>query len=155
MTQDEFSKIVTLFGVLGSILIIFNSININGLLSIVVNIIIGILGLISLFALLLDMESNASCKEALRERSQEIEDALTNNDKTLLKIWRCVIPERDMFREEECIKAKKEKNREEGDRKVEREVDWFIRASRIIIILWVILVLFIIHFGKQIQWANL
>lgn len=155
MTQDEFSKIVTLFGVLGSILIIFNSIIISGLFSKVMNITIGILGFISLFALLLDMESNASCKGAFRKRSKEIESMLTNESTELLKIWRVVIPERDMFLEEEWVKGSKERDSKEGDRKVEREVDWFVLASRIIIILWVILVLFVIAFGKQIQWTNL
>lgn len=155
MTQDEFSKIVTLFGVLGSILIIFNSINISSIVSNGINIVIWLLGLISLLALLLDLESNASCKVALRNRSKIIEDLLTNDCTKTLMIWRCVIPNRNKFCEESIFKSSKKTDGENKDPKVENEVDLFIWGSRIIILMWFFSVLFVIIYGDKIQWVNL
>lgn len=137
MTQDEFNKILTLFGVLVGILIIFNSNIIIRPFSWSLNIILLIIGVLSLGSMLLDMTSNMSCKNALRERSVEIENILTNDDTySLMKIWRKVIPEREKYFEEKIFKKLSKKI----------GINWFIIAGRMLIIIWIILVLIVIRY---------
>jgi hypothetical protein len=105
-------------------------------------IVIGIVSLISMGHLLLDLESTASCKIALRSRSIQIESKL----KTVggPQIW-ASIDNRSKFFEEGLFKGHSGSEKGKAKDRREPEYDLFVWAARILVLLWFV-VLFVITF---------
>jgi len=113
-------------------------------------ILVGILGLSFLLGFLLDIQSNLSCKRALRERSKAIEQLLSpkSGDVTHppLSIWRYIIPGRDKYKYWEEKKLK----RPFSQILPEQEGNYFLWAVRVAIILWMAVVVLTIIYGPNI-----
>jgi len=145
ITEDEFSKLIQIFSIFLTVIFAFNLfIKIHIILHIMLCIIIGIAGCLSMVALLLDMESASSCKIALRNRCLEIEKQLVGQD--IFKYWG-VIEKREKYPEERFLKGGSGKKK---DRK-ETEGDLFIFSSRILIGIWVVIVFTLAICGNSIE----
>lgn len=143
IVQEEFHNIVQVFSVFITIIIAFNAfIKTVPLLHTIFIIIIGLAGYLSILALLIDLQSNLSCKVALRKRAINIEKILSSKYK--YKLWTC-INKRDKYIEEAMIKGKpgSSKDIQEPDRNI------FIIASRLFIILWLGVVIVSLFWGNH------
>lgn len=147
MTQDEFSKLVQTFSIFLTVLLAINIfIKVSLLLHVLCSITIGVAGLLSMVAQLLDIESNSSCKVALRKRCTEIEDTISKE--RVFQYWK-VLENRTKYREEELFKGKSGQVRD----REETEGDLFINSSRILIVIWLIIVLNMVIWGRSIEFA--
>jgi small-conductance mechanosensitive channel len=139
LVPQEFSFVVLIFAGLTAVLgFLVNTLDYSKWL-IATIIIVGLLGLGGLISFLVDIQSNLSCKRALRKRSEEIENLLspnvTSNENPPLCIWRIVIPDRKPY--QYCT--------ERWFKSVQRKLklpNYFVLACYIAIILWVILTIF-------------
>jgi hypothetical protein len=145
IVPNEFFKIMQVFSILLVVSLTINiilkfSMNISAF----VNTLFLILGLVALSSLLLDLESNASCKIAIRARMTEIE-RLLSEDVDDFKYFSKTILEREKCAVENLI------TRTKSHEKEEREKDLFILASRIVIALYMVYAFILIFFGTEIK----
>ena len=110
--------------------------------------VIGVLGLCFILGFLVDILANASSKRALRQRSMQIEELLYPStdglrQNTPLQIWRNAIPERNRGRGERFLKGVI------YTRLTEREVNYFMLAGWLSLVLWIALVVFCAIYGPQ------
>jgi hypothetical protein len=109
------------------------------------------IGILAMFTLLLDLESTASCKVALRKRCLEIEGEIASPD--MFKMWD-VIERRNKFWEEELFKGDPTNANSRKKDRPEPEYGLFVIAARVIICLWVLLVLSVMWWGPSIRLAG-
>jgi hypothetical protein len=149
MTQDEFGKVVQSFSIFLTVLLAISIfVKVSFVLHLLLCVTIGTAGLLAMVAQLLDIESNSSCKVALRERSLQIERELESSADggDTIQFW-SVIEGRKKHKEENLFKGK---SGEAKDRE-EVEGDLFITSSRILIAIWVLFVSAIIIWGSSLQ----
>ena len=151
MVPDEVNHVGLIFAALSAVLIFAANLlqAQSSAWFYLVTIVVGIFGLFLLLGFLTDIQSNLSCKRALRKRSKEIEGLLSPergiaNLNPSLSIWRYAIPKRDEFWEEKKLKRVFSKVLPEG------EGDYFVWAVRFAIILWGALVVLSIVYGPKI-----
>ena len=136
LVPKEFFNILQIFSILLTISLVVNIIIEFSLeMSVFVNTIFLILGLVTFISLLLDMESTASCKIEIRKRMKEMEKSLG------FKYFSETIPKRPKFPEENLLK-----NELAG---LEKEVGWFLNASRLIIVIYNIYMFVLIFFAPR------
>lgn len=113
-------------------------------------IILGFIGLLSMFTLLLDLESTASCKVALRERCLEIESEVGSPN--MFKMW-SVIERRGKFFEERLFKGDPANADSRIKDRPEPEYGLFVVAARVVVLLWILLVISVAKWGPSIRLA--
>ncbi|MBW1796202.1 MAG: hypothetical protein JRJ38_17580 [Deltaproteobacteria bacterium] len=149
ITQDEFSKLVQTFSIFFTVLFAINIfVKVNPFLHILIIVIIGIAGLLSMMALFLDIQSSSSCKVALRERCIEIEKTISKEK--ILCYWDKV-EKRSRYPEERFFK--RIMSPIAGRR--ESQVDIFINASRALILLWIFILFAVIIWGNSIEFSQI
>lgn len=142
IVPDEFSKLVQNFSIfLTIILAISVFIEVSQILHIILCVLIGMVGFFSIYAILVDMESNLSCKVALRKRCMEIEET------TKLTYWKTV-EQRPKYREEHMFKGSPG-----GREQPRRHGNIFITSARLIIVVWILIVFMTTFFGKLIHFS--
>lgn len=142
MTEDEFCKVVQMFGVFVTILLAFNVFSkIGRFFHCVVCITIGVAGFFCLLSLLISIESNASCNVALRQRCRKIEDRLFDLVGVKLQYWG-VIDERKKHIEEKLVKGGL--SAIAGSEVKERERSIFVNTVRLLIFLWTVIVVVVV-----------
>ncbi len=150
LVQDQFYKMVQCFSIFVTVLLAFRVvINVAPPIAPTVSptisqaertsfiILMGVTGLIALFAIMSDLQSNASCKIAIRKRARCIEELLFPNQEAGL--WRA-IDHRDRYTEESIIKRLVRSDGKSDKNKHEPEKGVFVVAARLLILLWVIIV---------------
>jgi Flp pilus assembly protein TadB len=143
LVPQEFANFVqSFFAFLTLLFAIHIFAEVNTLLSIMIHLGLGIAGLLVLLAFLLDMQANTSCKRALKDRSREIENTLS--DYECPKIW-TVIQNRRKYLEERLFKGR--------DREVHEKTigGVFVNTSRALVILWIAFVVMMIVLGDSIK----
>ena len=137
LVPKEFFNIIQLFSIFLVITLTLNIIlEFYREMSVFINTLFLILGLVTFISLLLDLESNASCKIAIRKRMEKIERLLG------FKYFSETIPKRvKLFPEEKFFKS------ERGG--LEQEVGLFVWASRLLIILYMIYMFVLIFFAPR------
>lgn len=154
IAQDEFSKLIQSFSILLAILLGVNLFGqINPTLRLFIAGTLGLLGLFVFVSMLLDIEGACSCKVALRRRAQEIEEAIPGD---VPEIWN-IIDSRDRFFEEGPMKKRIKRVKKKGVirpeiRETERETEGilFVNASRLVVILWILIVIAVMIWGGKI-----
>jgi len=149
MTQDEFGKVVQTFSIFLTVLLAISIfVKVSFFLHLLLCVTIGSAGFLAMLAQLLDLESNSSCKVALRKRALEIESQLESSASggDTIQFW-SVIEGRKKHKEENLFKGK---SAEAKDRE-EVEGDLFITSSRILIVIWLLFVPAIIIWGPSLQ----
>ena len=151
LTNDCCRGLIQTFSVFLTILLATTVfIEVNRSVHVAFCIVIGIASLFSMFTLLLDLESTASCKIALRARSIEIENELRSVGGP--RVWES-IDNRTKFFEEGLFKGPS--SSEEGKEKDRREPEYdiFIWASRILVLLWVVVLIVVVIWGPTMRVA--
>ena len=165
--QDEFAKLITIFGVLTGFITVFNSVFGHSDFLLFFNLFLGGFGIISLGAIFIDLEANVSCRKALRDRCNEIELELKQGEKDILKIWTKeygVIDSRSRF-PGEIITKKTSKildlisnylisNKSDRNTIVEASSDLYIWSGKILFFLWIILIIVVIFTGDDINFIG-
>lgn len=146
LVQDQFYKMVQTFSIFVTVLLAFRVLinvapTVTPLLRLIFLISMGLTGLLALFAIMLDLQSNASCKIALRKHALHVEELLFPNKESGL--WRA-LNSRDRYTEERIIKRIVKDNPKSDKNKHEPEKGFFVIAARLLVILWVIIVLSVI-----------
>ena len=114
-------------------------------------IVIGIASLFSMGALLLDLESTASCKIALRSRSVEIESKLKSLGGP--KVWES-IENRNKFFEEGLFKGPSGSEKDKAKDRREPEYNLFVWAARILVLLWIVVLIVVAIWGPMMRLAT-
>lgn len=152
ITEDEFSKLVQVFSVFLTVIVALNVfIKVSTVLHIILCFSIGLSGLLSMVAFLIDLESASSCKIALRKRCEDIE--LMYKHHNALKYWDS-ISNRNKYDEEKFLKKLLAGLKKRGVMKSDIEGDLYINASRALILLWITIVISIAIWGNSIA-ANI
>jgi len=147
IAHDEFFKLIQVFSIFFTILVAFNIfVEISLLFHHLICIVIGLAGTLSLFSILLVIQSNSNCKVALRKRCIEIEKRLQTLVGFHLRYWQ-VIDGRSKHFEEKIFKGKPGQKRDIE----ERERNVFVNAVRIFIVLWLVIVFSMIVWGNSIK----
>ena len=113
-------------------------------------IVIGIASLFSMGTLLLDLESTTSSKVALRSRSVEIESKLKSVGGP--KVWD-IIDNRKKFFEEGLFKGHSDSEKGRAKDRREPEYDLLIWSTRILVLLWIIILIIIVIWGPTMRLA--
>ncbi len=167
LVQDGFAKIVQNFNIFIVILFGFNVlITTDQTLRVILLIIIGIAGFLTLFSQTVDLESNVTCKVVLRSRATQIEEII-EGDFSSEDIWNDIpnkksselqnvrqwhlILERKKLREEEIIKGEGETVKDKKKEMHENESISYVTVSRIFYLLWVVMVGISIFAGELLQ----
>jgi hypothetical protein len=151
ITEDLFAKAVQVFSVFLTVIVAISAfVKINYNLHIFLCIIIGLAGLISMIAILIDLQSASSCKIALRKRCEVIEVMI--EDMNTSNYWE-VISKRERYLEEKTYKdiISKLKSTAVGTKVSDVEGDLYIYATRTLIGLWLGLVTAMIIYGDKIS----
>jgi hypothetical protein len=114
-------------------------------------VVIGIASLFSMGTMLLNLESTASCKIALRNRSIEIENTL--NSMGGPKIWER-IDNRSKFFEERLFKGQPGCEKGRVKDRLEPEYDMFTWAARLLIFLWLVVLIVVAIWGPKMETAT-
>lgn len=114
-------------------------------------IVIGIASLFSMGTMLLNLESTASCKIALRNRSIEIENSLNSIGGP--KIWER-IDNRGKFFEEGLFKGQPGCEKGRVKDRLEPEYDLFTWAARLLIFLWLVVLIVVAVWGPTMKIAT-
>jgi hypothetical protein len=138
LVQDQFYKMVQTLSIFVTVMLAFRLlIETTLLLHLLFIFLIAITGLLALVAIFSDLESNASCKIALRKHILHIEEQLfTNNESGL---WRS-LETRERYPEERIIKKLIRKRAPDRD-KHEPEKGVFVVAARLLIVAWIVIVI--------------
>ena len=142
MIHQEFVSIIRIFSFFITLIIAFNTfIETVPFLHFSFIIIIGIAGFLSLFSMILDIQSNSSCNIVLRKRATEIEEMLS--EESIFVQWSSILNRKKYF-EERLIKGMSgsAKDSKEPERNI------FITASRFFIIIWLAVVIVAIGWGN-------
>lgn len=139
MAEDEFCKVIQVFSVFLTILVAFSVFAKVGWYSnCAVCLLIGVTGLMCLVSLLVVIESNSSCKVALRKRCGKIRERLQALVGFKLSYWDA-IEQRARHWEEKKIKGAlgvtADKDRTEAEQNI------FVTAVRLLIFLWMVIVI--------------
>ncbi len=136
----EFSHMFTIFMLLMTLMAASKAfITFDRGFTAVVMLLLGLAGLVGLFAFLIDIEANASCKIALRKKCDELE---VKHGRGTLEHCR-VLATRQMYFEEELYK------RRVLGMDVRSVADLFVVAARLILVLWIVLVIVVIFWGQS------
>jgi len=145
ITEDLFAKVIQVFSIFLTVMVAISAfVKISYGLHVFLCAIIGIAGLISKVALLIDLQSASSCKIVLRNRCVQIEDM--HNDDNAMHYWK-EIAERERYYEEGMYKRIFKKIRSNKIITSDIEGDLYIIATRILIIFWIGIVATMILFG--------
>ncbi|CAN5344986.1 hypothetical protein BH09BAC1_BH09BAC1_09470 [soil metagenome] len=130
LVPQEFANVLQSFSIYISIFIVLNVFGESSKIYLIIQVCLGVAGCFGIVSLLIDMQSNLSCKTALRERCKQIEDKLElTNEK--LSYWHTVV-HRIKYREERWWKGATglvENSKNHGD--------IFVWATRGLLIIWV------------------
>ena len=138
LVQDQFYKMVQTLSIFVTVLLAFRLlIQTTLLLHLLFVFLIAITGLFALVAIFSDLESNASCKIALRKHIRHIEEQLFADNESGL--WRS-LEIRERYPEERIIKQLIRKNAYDRD-KHEPEKGVFVVAARFLIVAWIVIVI--------------
>jgi len=145
LVPDEFSNLSQKFLVFATLMFAFNFIvDISQLIHYVFIAILFISGFLSMFAMLIDMQSNLSCKTALRNRCIEIEKEFSENN-IPLSYW-ASIRSRPKYWEEIKYKGAIGNTEKSG-----RHGNLFVYSSRILILLWICLTILSSIYGGDLN----
>lgn len=149
ITEDEFSKLVQVFSIFLTVIVAVNVfVKVNTFLHIVLCIVIGVSGFLSMVSFLIDLESASSCKIALRKRCKEIEALISNGN--IMQYW-LSIESREKYGEEKFLKNLLSKLKSSGIVRSDIERDLYINAARALIILWLFIVISMVVWGSSIE----
>jgi hypothetical protein len=139
LTQDGFVKIVQNFNIfIVIVLLSFSSISTikleppfhAGFL-----ILVGLAGFIALFSQTVELASNITCKIALRSRASEVEEKLASTmESNDVQLWHRI------FNRHRNIVEKVLKRSEKSERE-EAETNWFLAASWLFMVIWVLTII--------------
>ena len=156
LVLDGFAKIVQNFNIYMVILFAFNKlITTDPTLRVILLILLGVAGFLTLFAQTVDLESNMTCKVVLRSRATQIEEIIEGNlsaeeiwddipkkkaaDLQNVRQWHLIL-ERRKFLEEEKVKGEGETVKHILKEMHENESISYITVFRIFYILWSVMV---------------
>lgn len=135
--QDEFSNLVQAFVFFLTLILaihVFEPLNL--FFNVIIHIALMFAGLFALFAFLLDIQANTSCKKALRDHCIKIEDAI--KDPQFFQIFKEVIPKRRKYWFESNFK--KPESYTEAGGLIERTIgDAFSFTGICFIFIWVLI----------------
>lgn len=138
LVQDQFYKMVQTLSIFVTVILAFRLlIKTTFLFHLVFIFLIAVTGLLALVAILSDLESNASCKIAIRKRVRQIESRLFTNKESGL--WKS-LETRERYPEERFIKQLIRNGAPERD-KHEPEKGVFVVAARLLIVAWIVIVI--------------
>jgi hypothetical protein len=142
LVQDQFYKMVQTFSIFVTVLLAFRVIinvgpAVTPLFRLIFLISMGLTGLLALFAIMSDLQSNASCKIAIRKHARHVEELLFSDKEAGL--WK-TLESRDRYTEESIIKRMVKDNPKSDKNRHEPEKGVFVLAARLLIILWVVIV---------------
>ncbi|UCF00028.1 MAG: hypothetical protein JSV82_02900 [Planctomycetota bacterium] len=153
LAEDEFCKVIQKFSVFLTILLAFNIfIKISPAFHFWVCVIIGIAGLCCLFSLLVVIESNSGCNVVLRQRCRQIEDRLKELTGFQIQYWQA-IEDRIKYLEENIVKGIRDTITKRERKEQERSI--FVLTIRLLILLWIIIVVAMIIWGRSISIKDL
>lgn len=149
ITEDLFAKAVQVFSVFLTVIVAISAfVKVNYQLHVILCVTIGLAGLISKIAILIDLQSASSCKIVLRKRCNEIEDLI--EDYNTLNYW-AVIRDRKRYPEERMYKNIFSKLKDSKIVVSDIEGDLYINATRTLIFLWFAIVTAMVIYGDKIN----
>jgi hypothetical protein len=138
LVQGQFHKIAQTFSIFVTLLLAFRVfINADLAFRLIFLLTMGFTGLLSLVAIMSDLQSNASCKIAIRRRARQIEDLLFPDRE--FGLWR-TIEGRGKYPEERIIKRIIQGRRASLSDSNEPEKGVFVVAARLVILLYILIV---------------
>jgi len=153
LAEDEFCKVIQKFSIFLTILLAFNIfIKISPEFHFLVCVIIGVAGFFCLFSLLVVIESNSGCNVALRQRCRQIEERLKVLTGFQIQYWQA-IEERPKRLEENIVKGIGDVITRRERKEQERSI--FIWTVRLLMGLWIMIVVAMIIWGRQISIKDL
>jgi len=141
LVQDQFYKMVQTFSIFATIMLAFRLlVNTTPILRIAFVALMGVTGFLALIATLSDLESNASCKIAIRNHARHVEKLLFPNEES--GFWRS-LEKRNRYTEERIIKRLVKGNPTIERENHEPEKGVFVVAARLLIFAWIVIVVLV------------